>query len=147
MTPNYKYKKALRGGVRACNNLLQLPKKTRCGDWVAEACCMLSLLLAVPFCIYNFWHGVIPTSYFIFNDLSRLGLDCSARRVLVTILYAHAYCGRNGSRDARRRVRYVQLIACSHIATYIAEKLCLILTLNHRGSASSQARSALQCTL
>ena len=29
---------------------------------------MLSLLLAVPSCIYSFWHGVIPTSYFIFND-------------------------------------------------------------------------------
>ena len=27
---------------------------------------MLSLLLAVPSCIYSFWHGVIPTSYFIF---------------------------------------------------------------------------------
>ena len=49
---------------------------------------MLSLLLAVPSCIYSFLHGVIPTSYFIFNDfytcftnsLSRLSLDCSARR-------------------------------------------------------------------
>ena len=29
---------------------------------------MLSLLLAVPSCSYSFWHGVIPTSYFIFND-------------------------------------------------------------------------------
>ena len=29
---------------------------------------MLSLLLTVPSCIYSFWHGVIPTSYFIFND-------------------------------------------------------------------------------
>ena len=29
---------------------------------------MLSLLLVVPSCIYSFWHGVIPTSYFIFND-------------------------------------------------------------------------------
>ena len=35
---------------------------------VAEDCCMLSILLAVPSCIYSFWHGVIPTSYFIFND-------------------------------------------------------------------------------
>ena len=49
---------------------------------------MLSLLLAVPSCIYSFWHGVIPTSYFIFNDfytcftnfLSRLSLDCNAQR-------------------------------------------------------------------
>ena len=44
------------------------PPKIRCRDWVAEDCCMLSLLLAVPSCIYSFWHGVIPTSYFIFND-------------------------------------------------------------------------------
>ena len=42
------------------------PKKLRCRDWVAEDCCILSLLLAVPSCIYSFWHGVIPTSYFIF---------------------------------------------------------------------------------
>ena len=27
---------------------------------------MLSLLLAVPSCIYIFWHGIIPSSYFIF---------------------------------------------------------------------------------
>ena len=36
------------------------------GFWVAEDCCIISLLLAVPSCIYSFWHGVIPTSYFIF---------------------------------------------------------------------------------
>ena len=41
-----------------------LPEVLRCRDWVAEDCCMLSLLLAVPSCIYRFWHGVIPTSYF-----------------------------------------------------------------------------------
>ena len=35
---------------------------------VAEDCCMLSILLAVPSCFNSFWHGVIPTSYFIFND-------------------------------------------------------------------------------
>ena len=71
---------------------------------------MLSLLLAVPSCIYSFWHGVIPTSYFIFNDfytcftnfLSRVSLDCSARRdairstratrTRIAYTYAHAYC-------------------------------------------------------
>ena len=35
---------------------------------VAEDCCMLSILLAVPSCFNSFWHGVIPTSYFVFND-------------------------------------------------------------------------------
>ena len=29
---------------------------------------MLSLLLAVPSCIYSVWHGVISTSYFIYSD-------------------------------------------------------------------------------
>ena len=60
---------------------------------------MLSLLLAVPSCIYSFWHGVIPTSYFIFNDfytcftnvLSRLSLDCSARRDDITRASVYAY--------------------------------------------------------
>ena len=73
---------------------------------------MLSLLLAVPSCIYSFWHGVIPTSYFIFNDFytcftnffSRLSLDCSApyvrstrARASIAYTYAHAYC--SGSCD------------------------------------------------
>ena len=39
------------------------PKNQRCRDWVAEYCCILSLLLAVPSCIYSVWHCVIPTSY------------------------------------------------------------------------------------
>ena len=42
---------------------------------VAEDCCMLSLLLAVPSCIYSFWHGVIPTSYFIFILVYKVTLD------------------------------------------------------------------------
>ena len=45
--------------------------ESRCRDWVAEDCCMLSLLLAVPSCIYSFWHGVIPTSCFDFFHLCR----------------------------------------------------------------------------
>ena len=35
---------------------------------VAEDCCMLSILLAVPSCFNSFWRGVIPTFYFIVND-------------------------------------------------------------------------------
>ena len=53
--------------------------QNRCRDLVVEDCFILSLLLAVPSCIYSFWHGVIPTSYFDFytcftNFLSRLSL-------------------------------------------------------------------------
>ena len=36
------------------------------GLWKIVACSQP--YLAVPSCIYSFWHGVIPTSYFIFND-------------------------------------------------------------------------------
>ena len=35
-------------------------------EGVAEDCCMLSILLAVSSCFNSFWHGLIPTSYFIF---------------------------------------------------------------------------------
>ena len=53
---------------------------------VAEDCCMLSILLAVPSCIYSFWHGVIPTSYFIFNDF------------YTCICYVHVHTGLTRSR-------------------------------------------------
>ena len=58
--------------MRACNNFPQPPKTKMQG---------LGCSHSVSFCIYSFWHGVIPTSYFIFNDfytnfLSRLSLDC-----------------------------------------------------------------------
>ena len=60
---------------------------------------MLSLL-AVPSCIYSFWHSVLV------SHISRLSLDCSARRDVITVpanrytysvhvrTYAHAYCAR-----------------------------------------------------
>ena len=54
---------------------LRNPQKLRCRDWVAEDCCMLSFLLTVPSCIYSFWHGVIPTSYFIFTLVSLIFLS------------------------------------------------------------------------
>ena len=47
-------------GLRACNNLPQPP------PFGVAACSQP--YLAVLSCIYSFWHGVIPTSYFIFND-------------------------------------------------------------------------------
>ena len=53
-------------GVSA--TIFRNPQKQRCRDWAAEDCYMLLLFLTVPSCIYSFWHGVIPTSYFIFND-------------------------------------------------------------------------------
>ena len=66
-----------------------------------------SQCLLVP--IYSFWHGVIPTSYFIFytcftNFLSRLSLDCRARGDDITRTYirtyAHAYCARELKRKS-----------------------------------------------
>ena len=53
-----------------------------CRDWVAEDCCMLSLLLAVPSCIYSFWHGVIPTSYLIFIH-TQWGVVLRAHEIII----------------------------------------------------------------
>ena len=69
---------------------------------------MLSLLLAVPSCIYSFWHGVIPTSYLflmIFTLVSLIfypGLALTvargeipyvvSRATRIAYTYAHAYC-------------------------------------------------------
>ena len=39
-----------------------------------EVCCMLSIHLAVPSCFNSFWHGVIPTAFFIFNDFTLVSL-------------------------------------------------------------------------
>ena len=47
---------------------------------VAEDCCMLSILLAVPSCIYSFWHVVIPTSYFIFIYSTGVGIQAPMRQ-------------------------------------------------------------------
>ena len=70
---------------------------------------MLSLLLAVPSCIYSFWHGVIPTSYFIFNDFytiqARLALTTVRGEMLYIYTCVHVracvFCTRelNGSCD------------------------------------------------
>ena len=70
MTPCQKLLKQ-EGTARRIESIQQssaTPKNQRCREGVAEDCCMLSILLAVPSCFNSFWHGVIPTSYFIFND-------------------------------------------------------------------------------
>ena len=46
------------------------------GLWKIVACSQP--YLAVASCIYSFWHSVIPTSYFIFNDFyTCINMDCS----------------------------------------------------------------------
>ena len=76
------------------------PKNQRCRDWVAEdtCSCILSILLAVPSCIKSFWHGVIPTSYFIFifilvSPIFYAGLALSAIIVArgETRIYVYTY--------------------------------------------------------
>ena len=52
--------------LTVCNNLPQPPKKRDVGKGVAEDCYILLTLPTVPSCVTCFWHGVIPTSYFIF---------------------------------------------------------------------------------
>ena len=46
---------------------------------------MHSTLSVVPSCIYSFWHGVIPTSYFIFND------SCTNVQSCRYMLLSHTY--------------------------------------------------------
>ena len=61
---------------------------------VAEDCCMLSILLAVPSCFNSFWHGVIPTSYFIFNDFYTC-IYCrrgTPHKFLHLIIHVHVMC-------------------------------------------------------
>ena len=53
---------------------------------VAEDCCMLSILLAVPSCFNSFWHGVIPTSYFIFNDFYTCILDRQGKKGAIRVV-------------------------------------------------------------
>ena len=75
--PNY-YKCKNNVGITPCQKLLkqegtarriestqQSSATQRCRE--GEDCSMLSILLAVPSCFNSFWHGVIPTSYFIFS--------------------------------------------------------------------------------
>ena len=53
---------------KTIETIFRNPQKPRCREGIAEECCMLSILLAVSSCFNIFWHGLIPTSYFIFND-------------------------------------------------------------------------------
>ena len=59
---------------------------------VAEDCCMLSILLAVPSCTYSFWHGVIPTSYFIFNDFYTCNIIGNGLRKIVACSHSSSQC-------------------------------------------------------
>ena len=80
------------------------PKNQRCREGVAEDCCMLSILLAVPSCFNSFWHGVIPTSCFIFNDFTLVPLIFSAMSM------ARARC-RAGGGDVLLRMRHTHKMA------------------------------------
>ena len=44
------------------------PKNRDVGRGLRKIVACSQPYLAVASCIYSFWHGVIPTSYFIFND-------------------------------------------------------------------------------
>ena len=84
---------------------------------------MLSLLLAVPSCFYSFWHGVIPTPYFIFNDFytcftnffSKLSLDCSARRdaIRVRIIFTRATRIHVRTRMRIVRANKTEIVTCT----------------------------------
>ena len=54
--------------LRACNNLPQPPPYISFFFGLRKIVACSQPYLAVASCIYSYWHGVIPTSYFIFND-------------------------------------------------------------------------------
>ena len=54
--------------LRACNNLSATPKNRNVGRGLRKIVACSQPYLAVASCIYSFWRGVIPTSYFISND-------------------------------------------------------------------------------
>ena len=56
-----------KGGLRARDNLSQPPKTKNVGRGLWKCS---QTYLAAPSCIYSFWHGVISTSHFIFNDFN-----------------------------------------------------------------------------
>ena len=89
------------------------PKNQRCRDWVAEDSCILSILLGVPSCIYSFWHGVIPTSYFIFNEF----YTCFTGLALSAIIVAYGeIIRRSGPGSCFLKVRRFHSIQISHHA-------------------------------
>ena len=55
--------KIIKNEIRCRDDTVPKTVDTRnhCKVWLQQ-------YLAVASCIYSFWHGVIPTSYFIFND-------------------------------------------------------------------------------
>ena len=70
-------------GLRACNNLPQPPSLHLCFSGLRKIVACSQPYLAVLSCIYSFWHGVIPTSYFIFNDFYTCIYTCSNVHVLL----------------------------------------------------------------
>ena len=73
--PDYTSVKIIKNEIRCRDDTVPKTVDTRShckvwlrarGLWKIVACSQP--YLAVASCIYSFWHGVIPTSYFIFND-------------------------------------------------------------------------------
>ena len=71
---------------------------------------MLSLLLAVPSCSCSFWHGIIPTSYFIFNDIYLIfypGLALTVARGEMPYAYTYVVYITRATRTRMRIVRAI----------------------------------------
>ena len=64
---NCRYKKALQGRVESMQQSSGTPSLHLGFLGLRKIVACSQPNLAVPSCIYSFWHGVIPTSYFIFT--------------------------------------------------------------------------------
>ena len=65
---NCRYKKPLQDMVESMQQSSATPKNQDVGRGLRKIVACSQPYLTVASCIYSFWHGVIPTSYFIFND-------------------------------------------------------------------------------
>ena len=61
---NCRYKKPLQGMIESMQQSSATPKNRNVGRGLRKIVACSQPYLAVASCIYSFWHGVIPTSYF-----------------------------------------------------------------------------------
>ena len=116
------YKKALQGRVESMQQSSATPKNKDVGRGLRKIVACSQPYLAVLSCIYSFWHGVIPTSYFIFNDFytcfthffhgkGHPGLNCMRmrmwyvqRKLWRSHIYVRTYMRARSNRKLWRRI-------------------------------------------
>ena len=128
------HKKPLQGMVESMQQSSATPKKRDVGRGLRKIVACSQPYLAVASCIYSFWHGVIPTSYFYtcFTHFS-LTVNISTNRGLPSpstdgvyldiypdIVRAHPIYAHALALSAKIRMREMELLT-RKMASHIAE--------------------------